>query len=112
MVILLSLLTWYKPHNPYSLLFKQLNFNFSTVRYPLLKGSLFTECVDTLKALNLYNWCKSYIDNAALHHNDPFLVHKSIAETCLTARRRKHFLFASGGFTGKEHSTNRYGSLI
>ena len=79
---------------------------FSTIRFPLLQGSHFVECVDTLTAMGLHAICNDFIEETNLYHQDPYIVHK-LKKSSFRPRRLIPCAAAVGGFTGKEHSTNR-----
>ena len=50
--------------------------------------------------------CKEYIEDARLYHQDPYIAHKEKKKS-FRPRRLTPCVVAAGGFTGKEHSTNR-----
>ena len=79
---------------------------FSTIRFPLLQGGNFVECVDTLTTMGLHGICNDFIEETKLYHQDPYIVHK-LKKVYFRPRRLIPCAVAIGGFTGKEHSTNR-----
>ena len=64
------------------------------------------ECVDTLTAMGLHAICNDFIEETNLYHQDPYIVHK-LKKSSFRPRRLIPCAVAVGGFTGKEHSTNR-----
>ena len=58
--------------------------------------------------MGLYDLCKDYIDEAQSYHEDAYFVHRERKKS-FHPRRLIPCVVAVGGFTGKEHSTNRYG---
>ncbi len=81
-----------------------------TIRFPLICGSQFVECTETLKAMNLLDVCKADIDEASAYHRDVFSVRRENTKQ-FSPRRTIPCVVSLGGFTGKEHSTSRYGRL-
>ena len=69
------------------------------------------ECVDTLTAMGLHEVCNDFIEETKLYHRDPYIVHK-LRKLSFRPRRLIPCAVAVGGFTGKEHSTNRCVNLM